>query len=693
MSRFHDSAIEYAERGFAVFPIKPKGKTPLTKHGVKDATTDKSMIDKWWTDHPDANVGIACGMASGGLLVIDLDEKPDGTSGIDSLKEWERSNGVTMPVTVSSITGGGGSHLLYKADTTEIKNGVGVLPGIDIRSDGGYIVAPPSVHESGRSYQWEYDPDEYEIAGADDTVINLVRSGKTKLSIKAAAINEELREGSRNDTLYRLACSLQSKGFDDEMILETITAVNNKQCRPPLSDNEIVKVVNSALKHDKGNITYQAGEIDLLTTYDKRSKTEKIRQCAENVARVILNDPALSGKIKYDTFSHRIIYMGQLSWREAGDTMGEWTDEDDSHLRNYLDICYNLRNKADYDDGFRMAYSVNNYNPLTGYLDALEWDGVSRIDKALTEYLGVEANQYNIMSFRIFLLGAIRRAYKPGCKFDYMPVLIGKQGDGKTTFFNLLACNDEWFDDNFNFRSLDSKTVIEKMDGKWILEMGEMDTLKKDSITADSMKAFITSKRDTYRTPFNKRPESRPRQCVFCGTSNDVNFLKDRTGNRRYLPIDTNKAQATRDIFDEATARPYFQQVIAEAVHDYKQDPDKPPVLPKDIEILAAARQSQHLEIDPWAVLIEDYLSTRYSGNRVNAARIWEDAFNKDPADMKRADATRILTILRHDIHGWHEMEGRQRVDARSSPTLCFERDNKLLPGFQELADDEEIPF
>lgn len=695
---FLDAAIEYASKGMAVFPLKVRGKEPMTAHGVKNATTNFDTIEKWWTRYPNANIGIACGAASGGLLVVDLDEKENGVSGSDSLHNWERENG-ELPETVRSITGKGGAHLLFRIDHPE-KNKVNLLEGVDIRSDNGYIVAPPSIHPNGNRYEWEYDPDEYEIAKADETVLKLLAVGK-KPEPDKFTVPDKIPDGRRNDTIFKMACSLQAKGLTDGSILAACLSENRDKCSPPLHDEEVQKIVESALKHDKGTLAVPSAavELDLLKTTDSKGN-EKIRQCGENVARVILGDPAIAGKIKDDTFGHRLMYLGQLEWRAKGDNYGDWTDKDDSALRAYLDIKYNLRNKADYEDGFNMALLENSYNPLTGFLDALEWDGKPRIDTVMTDYLGVKPTKYNVAAFRVFLQGAVRRAYDPGCKFDYMMVLIGKQGDGKSTFFKMLACNDEWYDENFNFKDTNSKTTIEHMAGKWFLEMGEMDTMKKDMVTADALKAFITTVADTYRVPFGRRPERRPRQCVFCGTSNDKNFLKDRTGNRRYLPIDCDATPETKKrIFNYDQARPYFRQVIAEAVAEYKKNPDAPLVLPYELEEEAKQAQLRHLEEDVWVSIIEDFLEAE-PVHRVNAAYLWDKAFDKNPADMRKGEASRIVTIMRNDIEGWHEI-GKARLNGYGRNAVCFERivETKgdtlgdTSSGFEPVSDEVDIPF
>jgi predicted P-loop ATPase len=501
--------------------------------------------------------------------------------------------------------------------------------------------------------------------------------------------------------MYKQACKLQGQGYSDAVIVDMCRSINKYQFDPPLDLDELDKIIESALKHDKGTqLQALANELDLIMVPTKDGG-QKIRQCAENVARVILGDPLVAGKIKDDKFGHKLIYLGQLDWRKEGDTMGEWSDMDDSALINYLDMRYNLRNDKDYTNGFNIALLENSYDPLVGYLDALEWDGKPRIDTLLTDYLGADPSEYNTAVMRVFLLGAVRRAYEPGCKCDYMPVLIGNQGEGKSTFFKYLACNEAWYDDNFNFKNLDNKAVIEAMSGKWILEMGEMDTLKKDAVTADALKAFITSQSDRYRTPFARRPEDRKRQCVFCGTSNDANFLKDRTGNRRYLPVDTHKDRATKDIFDEKTARPEFIQAVAEAVRYYKMNPNKTPVLPKNVEADAMKAQTDHLEEDPWVQLIDEYLHET-ARDRVNVLCIWDEGFKQDVVLQKRADVNRILTIMRNDITGWHEV-GKKRIDGYGRGAICFERDTEELQtvtpsvtkgtGFEAVGDTELIPF
>ena len=241
-------ALYYANRGLAVFPLRPRDKRPATENGCKAATTNEQQIADWWDRYPDCNIGIATGSLSGGLVVIDLDiDEEKGINGYDSLKAWQRENG-ELPETWQSITGRGGYHLFYR-DGAANKNRVGLYEGVDIRGEGGYIVAPPSIHPNGRRYEWEQGPDDCEIVQADNRVINFlmgpVPDGWEKQSFSSP---ETIPEGERTITMIRLIGSLKSKGLDDEAISAAVRAENEKKCVPPLTDQELEKTVFPALR-------------------------------------------------------------------------------------------------------------------------------------------------------------------------------------------------------------------------------------------------------------------------------------------------------------------------------------------------------------------------------------------------------------------------------------------------------------
>lgn len=240
-----ESAIQYAKAGLRVFPLAPnsKGKQVL-KSWKSEATTDLEQISAWWNKNPNYNIGIATG---NGLLVIDIDVKK-GAKGLESLKKY----GDNLPITAKVKTPSGGYHLYYSVDC-DFKNRVNIYPGIDIRSDNGYIVASPSRID-GQYYEWVNNEP---IAVADQEVYKFLNGPDTELKETPLHIDSEIIQGSRNDILFKLASSLQSKGLSNEAILSSVLAENSIKCNPPLDFEEVKTIVDSALKYDKGTSPYK----------------------------------------------------------------------------------------------------------------------------------------------------------------------------------------------------------------------------------------------------------------------------------------------------------------------------------------------------------------------------------------------------------------------------------------------------
>lgn len=253
-------ALWYAENGFGVFPVEAGGKRPAPEatHGVNDWTDNPDDIRAYWGAHPRANVGIACGTPSGGLLVIDLDVS-DEKDGLHTLKEWEAVNG-ELPETATAITGGGGRHLLYRTDRTNIRPSTNPELGVDVRCDGSYIVAPPSVHPSGNLYEWWADPRDVGIATADGHVYDFLdhvqRNGgrdETHKDNGKFRLPEKIKRGERDDTLFRYAAHLRAIGRSDDEMLDAVAGANALRCEPPLDSRDVERIVRSACRYDRGS--------------------------------------------------------------------------------------------------------------------------------------------------------------------------------------------------------------------------------------------------------------------------------------------------------------------------------------------------------------------------------------------------------------------------------------------------------
>lgn len=254
-------ALLYAGLGFAVFPLRPRDKRPATEGGFKAATTDARQIAEWWDRCPGYNIGIATGAISGGLVVIDLDiDKDKGVDGYGTLRKWQEGHGA-LPETWQSITGRGGYHLFYK-DAASNKSRAGLYEGIDVRADGGYVVAPPSVHPNGRRYEWEQGPgDGLEIAQADGRVAGfLLGDLPDRWAREGLKEPEEIPEGGRVDAMVRLIGSLRAKGLGSGAIRAAVEEENRLRCAPPLTAQELEREVFPSLGRDwKAERPYEAG--------------------------------------------------------------------------------------------------------------------------------------------------------------------------------------------------------------------------------------------------------------------------------------------------------------------------------------------------------------------------------------------------------------------------------------------------
>lgn len=258
LSELGKAAVWYAGHGFAVFPLGTRSKKPITTSGLKDWTDDPENAAQCWQMFPTSNIGLVCGMPSHGLLVIDLDVS-DEKDGISTLREWEKANG-ELPETAESITGSGGRHIFYRTDRTGIHPSVNHELGVDIRSDGSYVIPPPSIHPSGEMYEWWADPRDVGIAAADATVYDFIdyvqrNGGEDELAKKPNGkfrLPDKIPRGERDNTLFRYASHLRAIGRSDEEILTSVVGANLMRCEPPLDSRDVERIVKSACRYERG---------------------------------------------------------------------------------------------------------------------------------------------------------------------------------------------------------------------------------------------------------------------------------------------------------------------------------------------------------------------------------------------------------------------------------------------------------
>lgn len=263
-----------------------------------------------------------------------------------------------------------------------------------------------------------------------------------------------------------------------------------------------------------------------------------------NVKIILENDPSLKKKLLFDEFYAKPLGKSPLPWRKSGGVQ-EWTDPEDSGLRHYLEFSWGLASKAKIDDAINMIMEQNKVHPVREYLESLTWDGTRRVDTFFIDYLGAEDNIFTREATRRILTAAAGRVIKPGIKFDYMVILTGPQGVGKS--YILRRIGRDWYSDSIY--TINGKEAYEQLQGVWIAEMAEMTATKKADVEA--IKHFISKQEDTFRKAYARRPQTVKRQCVFIGTTNDRECLRDRTGNRRFWPIDVRVNTPTKDIWFE----------------------------------------------------------------------------------------------------------------------------------------------
>ena len=340
-------------------------------------------------------------------------------------------------------------------------------------------------------------------------------------------------------------------------------------------------------------------------------------------------------------------------------------------------------------DALANVCSKYTVNPIKAMLETCHdnWDGNKHVENLLPNMLGAEKSEYTTAVMRLIMMGAVARVYHPGCKFDYMMVLVSDQGIGKSTFLRLLCINDAWFNDNFS--TLDGDKAVEKLRGMWIVELAELQATKRTK-DVETIKAFITSRVDTYRTPYARRTEQRPRMCILCGTSNPTDFLTDRTGNRRFLPITCGLHPAKYDMFaDEAATRMEFAQAWGEIMDEYLRKGGKVSlVLPKRLQHEAINMQERYMEEDPRVGIIQEWLDNTEHA-RVCSMMLWREALKIEYAEPRAADIRAIHDIMRNAVVGWLPV-GRQRC-GDYGVQRCYEKEAK----FEEIPENEEnqLPF
>lgn len=403
-------------------------------------------------------------------------------------------------------------------------------------------------------------------------------------------------------------------------------------------------------------------------------KTGKVKDTLNNICTILRCDELLH-PIVFNQFKNMIDVIGKLPWPQV---KPGWSETDLACAKLYFERTYGIWSPTKFKDALLAVTSSERlYHPVKEYLNSLSWDGIPRVDRLLIDYLGAADTDYVRAVTRKTIVAAVARIFEPGIKFDTILVLNGVQGIGKSTLFAKLG--KEWFSDSLSLSDMKDKTAPEKLQGYWLLELSELNGIKK--VDVEVVKSFITRRDDKYRQAYAPSVESHPRSCVIVGTTNsEGGFLRDITGNRRFWPVRVTGAGKYHpwDLKE-------IDQVWAEAVEYYRQGEDL--FLKDEVAIEAYDMQRDAMETDDREGIVQEYLETllpedwdtmdiisrrnyingtefgqpeqkgKITRDRVCAMEIWCECFGKPRESIKKSDSYEIEGIL-YKLGGWVRYTG-----------------------------------
>lgn len=445
-------------------------------------------------------------------------------------------------------------------------------------------------------------------------------------------------------------------------------------CEFAIQDDE-VKAQFTKERMDQATIDFTEDNWQTALELDKQGK---IKDTLDNIVLIIRNDSELES-IAFNKHRDGIDARDGLPWEQM---KGGWNDSDNAALKVYLSNKYGIYSPTKTKDAILAVAAERSYHPIKEYLDHLsEWDGIDRVETLLIDYFNATDNSYTRAVTRKMMVAAVARIYHPGTKFDSVLILNGPQGIGKSTFFAKLA--GDWFSDSLTLTDMKDKAGPEKLQGYWILELGELAGMRKTDV--EVVKSFISRSDDKYRASYGVNVESHPRQCIIVGSTNaESGFLRDITGNRRFWPVrisgDGKRKAWQMSVYD-------VEQIWAETLVIYAKG-EKLYLEGSDVE-LATNEQADAMESDEREGLVRTYLDTllpddwndlslyerrnylngsEFGGeSRVGTVErtlvcnmeIWCECFGRDASAMKPADSYAIAGIMKK-INGWNKYQGNK---------------------------------
>jgi hypothetical protein len=667
-----DAAQGYLAQGWALVPLD--GKKPVLKKWTKAPVTTMGEAERWWQGSSARNVGICTGSVSG-LMVLDVDLKDRGD---ESLAALQAEFG-PLPSTLVVATGGGGEHYFFRAPKATLGNSRSLVgPGLDIRCEGGQVVAPPSIHpKTGTAYEWVVGPDEAEPAEAPGWLLSKARgeavrvapvavvggSTDARLVLRAKAymakMDPAVSGAGGHDKLFRVACVLVQDFGLEASTARTLLDDFNRRCDPPWSPRELDHKIDDALKampSEERARGWKAGALRKSSAVEaleaemdwKPPTNDRPRQLLPsrlNLCLILEGHPEWSGRVAFD------LAMGCVT---LGGARAE--DYELTEFANWCDQAYRLRslNLKLVKEAFNVVARRNTLDPVVDYLRSLHWDGEERASHWLERAAGAADSPLTQAYSWKFLVQAAARALRPGCKVDTVLVLVGPQGVGKSSLFAALV-GEDWFNDTD--LEMHSKDRFMQLHSSWVHEVAEFASFKRAG--RDRLKSFISSRSDRFRHPWGILVEEVKRRCVMVATTNETEFLADPTGSRRFWPVRTTRV-------DLEWVRANRDQLWAEAVALF--DAEEQWWLAPDHDALRAEEAVEHQESDPWEEPISRWLESQ-DGPAV-VSQLLEEACGVPVGQQDKRAQRRAGIVLRG--YGYENKTMRLAVDGVKKPRKCW---------------------
>lgn len=474
-------------------------------------------------------------------------------------------------------------------------------------------------------------------------------------SIEAMSTSDQLRKALAelysNDSTYNsrqvtgLTDTIRAKAHLlglDQPIEDAIQSYIGGSCGDVLTDSELAHVKAKQYILEAG----------------KKNKQGMLLNDSNNYYLILSNEPNFKS-VKYNQLKNAPERIDA-----EGNTVN-WTDADDELAMMFIEKEYGIYSKNKYQTAFSSLCNMREYNPVKQMIEKLKWDGEDRIERLFSKWMGVEDNAYTREVSRLVFAGGIHRIYEPGCKFDDVAVLIGKQGGAKSSIIEWLAMDSAFYGE---LSYVTGKESMEAVEGLWIIEMSEMFAVRTAS-AVEAVKAYITRKTDRYRKAYARRVSEIPRTCIFIGSSNDMQFLADKTGGRRFYPI-----VCTTDGKDlwaqKEECQDFIRQCWAQAYALYRSDDPKDqkkiaPVVNFDIINLVRAEQEEATIDDPDEGLIQAFLERLETDEqykhltKVCTLMLWRGALGQLDKKCEQKDSVKIGRIM-EKMPGWKRIEGER---------------------------------